>query len=558
MRTARWTFALLTGLLGTGIAIGQNAQAVHWADADAAIPGAATVTEHIGWLPPANLDVEIPQMAGFPVQMGCQYNFKPNRGVVLADLDGDRKLEIIAGSTDSKLYAWDYLGKPMPGFPVTLNNWIQNPPSVADLEGDGDLEIVVATRGMTDGGRLYVIDHLGRVVPPFPISVNNNNMGDSPTLYDLDGDGRKEIIVGERAHPIGYLHVFRHDGTQWGGSWPAPLDHVPTGAAAVGDMNRDGVPEIFYTSYNSMYVFGLDGKAMPGWPKQIPNANFSYQSAALADLDGDKDLEIVVGAHKDAAGCYVFHHDGTPFPGWPRLVGTWTYCPPTVTDLENDGQLEIIDGRAGYGPGSPSACFWVWSANGAVRPGFPYVSPYGGGSEGPLTVADIDGDGVKEIFADSNIKDGVGGFLYGVSASGQNLPGFPLRPAGFTYMNGATIGDVDGDGDYELAVVSYEDYVVWVNLYDLPYPYVRTGGEWKVYHARNRRGGLFSRWLPGDLNCDGQVDFGDINPFVLALTNPAGYAAAFPHCDLMNGDINDDGKADFGDINPFVRLLTGP
>jgi hypothetical protein len=63
---------------------------------------------------------------------------------------------------------------------------------------------------------------------------------------------------------------------------------------------------------------------------------------------------------------------------------------------------------------------------------------------------------------------------------------------------------------------------------------------------------------PGDLNCDGNVDFGDINPFVLALTNPAAYVAAFPNCDIMNGDVNGDSHVDFGDINPFVRLLTGP
>jgi len=62
----------------------------------------------------------------------------------------------------------------------------------------------------------------------------------------------------------------------------------------------------------------------------------------------------------------------------------------------------------------------------------------------------------------------------------------------------------------------------------------------------------------GDLNCDGQVNFGDINPFVLALTNPAGYAAQFPNCDIMLGDINGDGLVNFGDINPFVRLLTNP
>jgi hypothetical protein len=62
----------------------------------------------------------------------------------------------------------------------------------------------------------------------------------------------------------------------------------------------------------------------------------------------------------------------------------------------------------------------------------------------------------------------------------------------------------------------------------------------------------------GDLNCDGFVDFGDINPFVLALTNPAAYRTLYPHCNIMNGDINRDGVVDFGDINPFVWLLTNP
>lgn len=64
--------------------------------------------------------------------------------------------------------------------------------------------------------------------------------------------------------------------------------------------------------------------------------------------------------------------------------------------------------------------------------------------------------------------------------------------------------------------------------------------------------------LPGDLDCDGRVDFGDINPFVLALADPAGYQTAFPDCEIENGDINADGKVDFGDINPFVNLLTQP
>ncbi len=63
--------------------------------------------------------------------------------------------------------------------------------------------------------------------------------------------------------------------------------------------------------------------------------------------------------------------------------------------------------------------------------------------------------------------------------------------------------------------------------------------------------------LHGDLNCDGSVNFGDINPFVLRLADPAAYHTAYPDCPDANGDCNGDGGVDFGDINPFVALLSG-
>lgn len=64
--------------------------------------------------------------------------------------------------------------------------------------------------------------------------------------------------------------------------------------------------------------------------------------------------------------------------------------------------------------------------------------------------------------------------------------------------------------------------------------------------------------LTGDMNCDGVISVSDIGGFVLALTNPAGYAAQFPNCSLLHADTNGDGMVSVGDIGPFVRLLTGP
>jgi hypothetical protein len=61
----------------------------------------------------------------------------------------------------------------------------------------------------------------------------------------------------------------------------------------------------------------------------------------------------------------------------------------------------------------------------------------------------------------------------------------------------------------------------------------------------------------GDLNCDGSINFGDINPFVLHLSNFSAWQAAYPGCPATNGDINGDGTwSSFRDINPFVALLS--
>jgi hypothetical protein len=269
-------------------------------------------------------------------------------------------------------------------------------------------------------------------------------------------------------------------------------------------------------SYDSMYVLELDGTSLPGWPQSIPNAQFSYQSPALADLDGDGDLEIVVAAHWNAAGVYVFEHTGALVPGWPKLVGTWSYCAPTVVDLEGDGELDVVCGREGNGPGVSSACFWAWDRSGNVKPGFPYVQAHGGGTAGPITAADLDGDGRQELFADHNIQEGTQGFLFGVDADGNDLPGFPLRPTGFTYLNGAQLDDVDGDGDLELGVLSTASGQVHVNLYDLPDAYVPARTPWPTYHQTARRGGLEGGGdklsLSGDAVPGGQLRYTIVGP----------------------------------------------
>ena len=65
----------------------------------------------------------------------------------------------------------------------------------------------------------------------------------------------------------------------------------------------------------------------------------------------------------------------------------------------------------------------------------------------------------------------------------------------------------------------------------------------------------FGSFTVRDLNCDGEINAFDIEPFLLALFNPSDYRFAFPDCDLIVADINGDGTVDAFDIEPFLDLL---
>lgn len=62
--------------------------------------------------------------------------------------------------------------------------------------------------------------------------------------------------------------------------------------------------------------------------------------------------------------------------------------------------------------------------------------------------------------------------------------------------------------------------------------------------------------IAGDMNCDGVVSVSDIGPFVLAVTDPAGYAVQFPDCDILAGDFTNDGAVTVADIGGFVAAVS--
>lgn len=65
----------------------------------------------------------------------------------------------------------------------------------------------------------------------------------------------------------------------------------------------------------------------------------------------------------------------------------------------------------------------------------------------------------------------------------------------------------------------------------------------------------FTAQRRGDMNCDGRVDGLDVQAFVVALLNPAGYPSVYPECDPLNGDMDASATVDSADAAPFVQCV---
>lgn len=458
----------------------------------------------------------IDQMAGFPKKVPVHPNFKNMRNATLADINGDGKEEILIPSMNTlRVFTWTgelLWSKQLTGTPIY-------PPSVAQMSPMGGLGIIQVTGGSPNNGRIYYLDVNGNDKPGWPLSFSNHWIICAPALADVNNDGTREIIFQTRTS--NNLHVFKTDGTAL---WSATLEGTPAVTPSVGDIDGDGVKDIVTgISSGIIYAFnGMTGSPKPGFPIPSDGYSFSYQSPLLVDLDGAGQLSIVGATHGDAPEYFVRNSNGTYRPGWPVPVpgNDWTYAPPTVVDLSGDNDFRIFTSKP-IGE-DPAPMLFGFYPDGTMMGGFPIVKS--GGLESTICVADITSDGQYDLIFGSNLMVEEKGFIhaYKMDGSGQ-IAGFPLRPTGFTFMNGPTLGDVNGDGMLDLVSFSYEltfspSDSAYVNVYELMIPVEQADVLFGTYKGGNDRTGFIPRSspapeFPSPQNLTYSINFLDVDLF---------------------------------------------
>jgi outer membrane protein assembly factor BamB len=204
---------------------------------------------------------------------------------------------------------------------------------VGDVDGDGAVEVLVATLG----GEVVCLDRDGRLRWRVP---TGGRLNFEPTLADLDGDGTREILVTPHADDDPLVVLEGADGRERA-RWPAVATRRARPEAH--DVDGDGRPELFVASA-TQGVVSLHGDGRVRWRAGFRDVDGLQPAAAgspvVADLDGDGGAEVIAG-FEDGSLYVVDARDGAL--RWRFRTGREEIeASPAVADVDGDGMSEVF------------------------------------------------------------------------------------------------------------------------------------------------------------------------------------------------------------------------
>ncbi|KAL0053870.1 hypothetical protein WJX82_000436 [Trebouxia sp. C0006] len=262
---------------------------------------------------------------------------------------------------------------------VWLDPHILANPAIADIDGDGQEELVIAVSYFFDrdqysrpgraktlpkdvdisqyvGGGIVVFNLRSRNLrwqQHLDLSTDHTKyrayMYSAPTLVDLNRDGKMEIVVGTS---MGFLYVLDCEGRSMAG-WPLQMGDIQA-QVAVGDINGDGFVEVVAADANGN-VAAFNAKAEELWERHV--ASLVAQAVTFGDVNGDGELEVVFGTTSGYLYA-ISGKTGLDIPNFPFKTHGRIAASVLITQLSQglsqqlvvmsfDGHLYMVDGISG-------------------------------------------------------------------------------------------------------------------------------------------------------------------------------------------------------------------
>ncbi|MBI3951422.1 MAG: VCBS repeat-containing protein [Acidobacteria bacterium] len=351
---------------------------------------------------------------------------------------------------------------------VPVGYFFVNTPATGDLNGDGQLDIVVTASGatmqpfaMATTGLVTAVTNDGTPLPGWPVTTDEQ-IGFLPptpaTVADLDGDGRAEVILGH-GHS---LYVFGGDGRLL---WRQRVDGFFKKKPEVCDLNGDGQLEIInaadqFLGQANVHIWRADGQAYPGSPLVLDEF---FASSPAVYQDASRTLLAVGGGNGysvTGGSVYLFASErGRLQFRWQLEIGQHAISKPVFADVDGDGIVDVLGGT--YTP----SVYAVRTTDGRFLPGWPrpvhgsvYTSP-----------AVLQANGQTMILAVA-----LTGTLYAWDSRGQSLWTVTVNPNAIDQM---TLADINSDNTPEI-VLGVNGGVLVVDLYGTIRDYWSLGDYW--------------------------------------------------------------------------------
>jgi hypothetical protein len=328
----------------------------------------------------------------------------------LGDVTGDGYMEIV-GIANEKIFIYDYFGNLLSGWPRDITTFASvHSPTLADLNNDGIKEIIFSGGSLPPNNiaSLYTYNSQGNLLQGFPATLRGDSYSEV-AVADINLDGQKEIIVTSnfKSDPYQYniddiyLEVFDHSGIKiWENQFPYGIPTPQLVPASIGNLDHDPELEIVFPSYEgNIHAFNHDGSQLQSWPQFLDTNNSWKSPAAIGDIDNDGIHEVIY--FSTSGTLFVLEDSGSI--KWSKsyssgLGGGFISASPIIADIDGDGRMEVLISTNG----GPNPGIYAFNGeDGSLVPRFPLHGDSGLNSfrrSSPLVI-DFDLDGDIEIIA---------------------------------------------------------------------------------------------------------------------------------------------------------------